>query len=375
MSFHCRGVDPALRVVVSRSFSLCFSSRILVVTIAFGLIAPISTASSASAADKLLAETKIVMKQATSGKQKLVLKSKDSSWLFPTQGSDDDPTSGTPGGLTIQMFSPATGWRNVTIPSTPAAPAEWQSKPGQYKYKNKSANADADGIRAVTLKEGKSIKIVSKSSVLPMDDRLRTVGIRITTGTERNCAVFGHAFSTSVKDEVGKFSARGSDTEIFQDCSDQTITTTIDCGVIPECVDNCPGGFECGALVFESACRCISSAQPCGDTVPVCNGTCPDGFTCGSTAPGFFTGCGCIPDGAVACGEATMTTCGGECPGTQECSPVHLTISVLPTVSGCACAEPGPCAEDNGCGSGYQCGPGEVCSQIAGSFGGFCGCQ
>lgn len=84
-------------------------------------------------------------------------------------------------------------------------------------------------------------------------------------------------------------------------------------------------------------------------------------------------GCGCLPDGAAACGTPGLPTCGGECPDDQVCRPIF--VNGPPVTFGCGCGAPATCSDSGG---GIECGNGMACGASP-AFGGigcipiFCG--
>jgi hypothetical protein len=57
------------------------------------------------ALDRPISGKKLQLKRSPSGKEKLVFQSKDPIFLFPAIGSADDPATGTPGGIRVELFS------------------------------------------------------------------------------------------------------------------------------------------------------------------------------------------------------------------------------------------------------------------------------
>ena len=130
-------------------------------------------------------------------------------------------------------------------------------------------------------------------------------------------------------------------------------------GTYPTCGGNCPAGTFCAQEVppFGADCHCFpDGTQPCGDShAYMCNGTCPAGERCGSLN-GLFGGCGCVPEGATACGETF--SCGvGVCPAGAECRPFLISGMNFPM---CGCSPAGVAC----CEGGFACPSGQVCTQV-----------
>ncbi len=188
------------------------------------LVASLVLDAAASAADKPIAGTKLQLKKSSSGKEKLVFLSKDPGFLFPAIASADNPASGSPGGLRIELFAqndPTTG--TLTIPAGVGTPG-WKVMDGSidaYKYGNRTAPTGPSPVKVAILKQGKMIKIVAADTGLALVGPQARVAIRITAGTQRNCAVFGPG---SIKrDAAGNFLAVRAPSPSIPDCSDASL--------------------------------------------------------------------------------------------------------------------------------------------------------
>ena len=137
------------------------------------------------------------------------------------------------------------------------------------------------------LKQGKTIKVVARVTGLALTGPQRAVGIRLVTGTLRNCALFDAP--TIQHDEADRFVAK-----------DAVASALADCAVLV------PGA----PIVF----------APCtgGDGYPACNGSCSTGEQCLQTLDfrnTQFAGCSCYPAGVTPCGGSEFPACGGACSG------------------------------------------------------------
>jgi len=143
-------------------------------------------------------------------------------------------------------------------------------------------------------------------------------------------------------------------------------------GVNGHCGGTCPHDGQCLVNVISNLCRCFGGTNlACGDSAPVCNGQCPAGMHCGGIdfPTPLGRNCGCVPDGAVACGDATFPTCGGACPDTEKvCRPVSRRAPLAVFGIGCECSAPGACAvgadepsDLQECGGGADCPADLIC--------------
>lgn len=321
------------------------------------------TAADGLALDQPVSARKLILRRTASGQEKIAFLTKDSAILFPPIGSADDPATGTPGGATIELFSELQGASTITVP----AAVGWFSRDGSpsfYKFVNKLAPNGVSTVSSLLVKNGKAIRLRGAATGFAGTGKLGRVGIRITMGTLRTCALFD---DTSIKRDEGRvFLARNAVADGLTDCSNTSLggPTCVD-GNAPACGGTCPAGSECGSPDLNT-CECIPSAQPCGGTAPVCNGECPTGTTCGSVGGLPYSQCDCIPTGGpTACGDGNAPACGGTCPSGLGCFGVTATIGGI-SLSDCECLlgppPPDPCGS---CPSGAAClslpGTGPVC--------------
>jgi hypothetical protein len=305
----------------------------------------------AHAIDQPVAARKLTLRRTAGGQEKLSFLTKDPAVLFPPIGSADDPTSGTPGGVTIELISQNAGTATLTIP--PAV--GWftrEGSPSLYKFVNKLAPIGVSPISSYLLKNGRAIRIRGASTGFPSGGTLGPIAIRITMGSTRVCARFDA--SKIRRDEGRVFLARDAEVGTLTDCSSMSLGgfTCADGGDAPSCGGSCPTGSECGTLADLSGCICISSAQPCGGTSPVCNGACPSGSECGATGGFPLTGCGCVPTASTPCYGSDA--CGGSCPTGLSCFPNGINLPIG-SFSWCECLSGPPVDACGGCPPGFQC--------------------
>jgi hypothetical protein len=327
------------------------------VRVAAGLVAVLVCASIGSAADHPIDGLRLVLKRSPT-KSSLVFVTRDPTFLFPAIGGPDDPSTG---GATIEVFSPSEGSAAVQVPAgvgTPGWTVKSEGQP-QYKFKNPDAPAGVSPVKLALLKSAKVLKVVSKDALLALSGAQGTVGIRITTGTLRNCALFDAP--TIRKDETGVFSARNASAAVLTDCSDGSLlggppTGSCEASPFPDCSGTCSGDGACAGGL--GSCFCISPSSPCGDTSPMCSGTCPDGEECVAYAANPLPACQCLPPGVTPCGDPGPPTCGGACPASDVCATI-FTSPVFGGQPACACGQAAPCGPN-----GIQCPPGYGCALI-----------
>lgn len=167
---------------------------------------------------------KLVMKRSGSGKETLSFVSSDDAFGFPALGGPDDPATGVPGGMTVEIISETEGVATFTIPPGLGSPIGWFSKDAKvdlYKYKNKNAPGGATEVKTVVMKDGKSLKVKAKAVGIPMAVPARSIAIRITTGVVRSCARF--EFLSAIRDEPGNFLGKNATSSSLPNCSDATL--------------------------------------------------------------------------------------------------------------------------------------------------------
>jgi hypothetical protein len=276
---------------------------------------------------------KLVLKRSSSGREKLTFVSQDPDVPFPPIGGADDPSSGTPGGLTVELFSAATGTRPaLAVPPGLGSPG-WRVKTGvmnAYVFTNPTAPAGLSAVRKISLKEARTLKVVAKSlGGLPLDGPQGSVAIRVTTGSLRSCARFEG--SAVRRDQAGVFVGNNALTGALPDCSDATLgagggtttttssttsstngggsttSTTLPAGTLVLDFTTTPGSGACGEIRDGSAVALRDLA--CGGLdIGGGSGTVPEGgIPDGSTSRFLLTAC----VGDVCALSPSMGTGGG----------------------------------------------------------------
>ena len=175
------------------------------------------------ALDRPIDATRIVLKRSAAGRKTLSFVSTDPNARFPGVGTMDDPATGVPGGALVEIFSGSEGSASFSLPRGAGKPG-WTVTPGavtSYKYSNGGAPLGPSIVKSLVMRQGRLIKIVAKDLPLALTTAQQRIAIRITTGSERSCAVF--LSSTISKDEPGKFIAKNAPATALPDCDDATL--------------------------------------------------------------------------------------------------------------------------------------------------------
>jgi hypothetical protein len=345
--------------------------RLLVGGVATGLIA--GSASVSGAVDQPVEGSKLTIRRSTSGKEKLVLVLKDPSLLFPAIDGVDDPSLDFGPGLLIELFAANDPSRaTFVLPSGRARPG-WKvtlGKTDRYRFANKAAPGGISEVRTVAMKETGVLKIVAKRTGLALAEPLGAVGVRVTTGTLRNCALFGA--STIRKDVAGNFVARHTSAAPLADCATTSLGGVIRCGDgFADETEGCDGAdtSKCTfssdrcmppGVVNECTCcgGCPKNAGCCGPSIivgvapPACSGwcvstsceppwTCDFGVTCENGACCMLPGQACHMSGLLA---TNLLPC---CPSTDAvCAKPGL---IPPDDLLCCVVDGGACSADADC--------------------------
>jgi hypothetical protein len=303
----------------------------------------------AHAVDRPIDAVRLLLKK-TPTKETVLFVSRDPNFLFPPVGSADDPATGTPGGVVVELFSVNEGAASLGVP----AGAGWTVKEGNtdaFKFVNRQAPSGGSPVRLAILKEGRLLRVVAGATGLPLAGPQGAVGIRVVTGTRRSCALFDAA--TIRKDEAGRFLAKGAVASSLTDCADVSLggTTTTT------------------TSTTATTSTSTTQPQPCGvipdPYEPTCGGTCPPGETCtGELSGQLVPECKCNPVGVTACIGSGYPLCGGVCSEGRQCQAFHILPGATPEFSGCACVDTSSSC-DHPAGSCFGvgvCPPGEVCN-------------
>src|SRR5688572_24311129 len=129
------------------------------------LVMTLVLSSATHALDVPVGGKKIVLKRASSGAAKLTFLTRDAGVPFPAVGSADDPATGTPGGIVIEVFAAGGSQQAAfTVPSGEGRPG-WSVRsgpPGAYVFANSAAPGGISVVRKVAMKQGIVLKIRSE---------------------------------------------------------------------------------------------------------------------------------------------------------------------------------------------------------------------
>ena len=231
----------------------------------------------ARGADQGITGLKLVIRARGSAK-KVVFVSKDPAAPFPAIGSADDPASGTPGGATVDVVTPASV---ATLPIPGGA--GWSVRDSTldaYGFKNPLAPAGSSMVRSVTLRQGRVLKVTARDLPLPLTAPLGSVGVRITLGTTRSCARFDA--TSIVQDVAGSFAARNALGPVPASCSDSALGLAVCGNGVVESGEACDGGAD-AACPGHCAADCTCSPY-CGNGALDAGEQC-DGASFGTSAP------------------------------------------------------------------------------------------
>jgi hypothetical protein len=181
------------------------------------------TATVAWAEDRPISATKMTLKRSASGRKSLTFVSKFLNLPFPAIGSSDDPAAGTPGGIEVELFSGSEGIASFTAPPGLGTPG-WKrtlDTVSSYKFTNSFAPAGPSIAKAIVVRQGRLLKIVTKDVPLDLAVPQQRMAIRITMGSQRACAAF--LAPTITKDEPGKFVGKNAPASALPDCEDLTL--------------------------------------------------------------------------------------------------------------------------------------------------------
>ena len=182
-----------------------------------------ATATPAWAEDRPISAAKMTMKRTASGRKTLTFVSKFLNLPFPAIGTSDDPATGTPGGIKVELFSGSEGIVEFTAPRGVGKPG-WKvtlGTVGAYKYTNPLAPGGDSIAKTIVIRQGRLLKIATKDVPLDLAVPQQHVGIRVTMGSQRACAMF--LPTTISKDEPGKFVGKNAPATALPDCEDLTL--------------------------------------------------------------------------------------------------------------------------------------------------------
>lgn len=154
-----------------------------------------------------IAGERLIVERKPSGKERLLFRSRDPGFAFPPIGSADDPSSGAPGDLVVELFSPVAGRATLAVPPGVGSPG--------WTVRDRATDAypvpQPRGPRGTVHRTGRGAARGPHARGDRRVDGVRApvahgrLGIRIRAGTRRSCAPF--APPSVVTNEPGRFVA------------------------------------------------------------------------------------------------------------------------------------------------------------------------
>jgi hypothetical protein len=166
--------------------------------------------------DQPLSAVKLLLKVSPTAEKAMFL-SKDPAIYPPIANAPSDPTLF---GATVEFCSA----QGTAVFDLPANAWHLNGSGSVFKFTQPGTSAD---VKVAIIKGGRTLKIVSKAVGLPLPGGLDAVGVRVTTGDVRNCALF--TLETIVKDEPGHYVAQDAHLDAVADCSNESLG----CFVVP----------------------------------------------------------------------------------------------------------------------------------------------
>jgi len=176
----------------------------------------------ASSMDRPIAGDKLVIERTRAGREVLLFVSTDPRVAFPAVGGADDPAVGRPGGALVEVFARngATG-ASFVVPRGSSRRSGWTANACLYRFTNWDAPSGSSPVRTFLLKKSRGLLVVARRTGLALTGPVGAVGIRVTTGTLRSCALFSG--SAVVHDQAGFFMGRRAAASALRDCSDASL--------------------------------------------------------------------------------------------------------------------------------------------------------
>lgn len=305
----------------------------------------------ADALDHRLVGAKIELKRSPSGKEQLIFRSSKDSIVFPALAGGNEPSLN---GLRVELFGSGAS-ATFEVPAGLGKPG-WAVKEGRYdsfRFTNSHAPSALGMIRDAYFRETKTLRVKGAGVGLPLLGGQGPVAIRITAGSDRNCALFGGATVTA--DVPDKFSGTGSIGVPGTDtCSAQSLGFATCGNDATEPDESCDGTDDdaCPGLCSAS---CTCPPPVCGDGIvngsEACDGA-ADAACPGECQPN----CTCLG----VCGDGIVNAPGEECDGADG-GTIGCDGSLgVGCTAGCTCCSIGGafCADFGCCAAGQTCIPG-----------------
>jgi hypothetical protein len=165
--------------------------------------------------DQPVPGSKLSLKQTTTASASFT--GKTPALIAPTPGGSDDPRMT---GATVRIYNPQSG-ESATF-QLPAPNWTANASGTTFKFVNPVAPAPPSEVRVASIRTGRAIKVRAKASGITLDETSQgSIGIVLTSGTTRYCALFGGIIR---RDEPGRFQARNAPAPLA--CPSEATTTT-----------------------------------------------------------------------------------------------------------------------------------------------------
>lgn len=155
--------------------------------------------------DRPIVGKKLVLRRSASGREKLAFSGGDPGDVVLAPLVED--------GARVELFTPG-------VPAGVAMdlPAANWSVPRQFviRFANRGAPNDVSPLSTAVVETRRYVKVSGKAIGLALDAPLGRVGIRVTAGAARWCALFTEAHA--IADVPGRFSARRAPADLVPDC-------------------------------------------------------------------------------------------------------------------------------------------------------------
>ncbi len=164
----------------------------------------------AAVEDRPIVGKKLVLRRSSSGREKLVF-----------AGGDPGEVSLAPfvqDGALVELFTPG----QPTGVTMALPPSNWSvARQFVVRFGNRGAPNDVSPLSTAVIEVRRYLKVSGKAVGLALDAPLGRVGIRVTSGDARWCALFTEAHV--IADVPGRFSARRSPADTLPDCRADTL--------------------------------------------------------------------------------------------------------------------------------------------------------
>jgi hypothetical protein len=179
----------------------------------------------APALDVPLDADSLLLRRTPGGREILELVARDAALVVPERKTADDPSMPGADGAMLELFGGDGSYAALPIPGGGGMPGwrarEGRRQPRSYRYLNPAAPGGPSTVKLLVLRDGKALGIVGRAVGLPLDVPVGRVGVRLTIGSLRLCALFDE--STVAHDKADRFAARHALAAALPDCADDSL--------------------------------------------------------------------------------------------------------------------------------------------------------